>query len=218
MASKLLSVLLDLLYPPRCMLCHRLLERNEENVCPACMGKLPEHDGPDPKVRFASQCVATFFYEDELRTSFHRFKFGGLRQYAAQYARWMAVTVRDKLDGKYDLITWVPISKTRFRERGYDQSRLLCEELSALLQVPCVQTLTKQRHTRPQSTAASREERAANALGSYAPVCPENFAGKRILLIDDIVTTGATLGECCRILRTAGAEDVVCAALATPRE
>ena len=108
-----LTWLLDLIYPPKCVVCHKLLESSRAPVCSHCMDNLPEHDGADPHVRFADRCVATCFYEEPLRTSIHRFKFGGCRQYAAVYGKWMAVTIGDTLAGKFDLITWAPVSRER---------------------------------------------------------------------------------------------------------
>ena len=213
-----LTWLLDLIYPPKCVVCHTLLESSRAPVCPHCMDNLPEHDGADPHVRFADRCVATCFYEEPLRTSIHRFKFGGCRQYAAVYGKWMAVTIGDKLAGKFDLITWAPVSRERRKKRGYDQAELLCKAVSRALDVPMARTLTKGTDNPAQSTLTDAAMRAANVRGVYQPYGPETFQGKRLLLIDDIVTTGSTLSECCRVLLTAGAQSVVCAALATPRK
>lgn len=215
MAQKVLDWLLDLIYPPRCMICHKLLGPGEREICPACDDALPEYDGADPQVRFCERCVVTFRYEGMLRESFLRYKFSGLRQYAGRYGAWMAVTIRDKLSGKFDLITYAPVSRKRRKERGYDQSELLCRAIARELGLAPVTALEKRTHTAAQSSLNAREERAANVAGVYAPVEPARFAGRRVLLIDDIVTTGATLSECCRVLLTAGAESVVCAALAT---
>ena len=139
-----LTWLLDLIYPPKCVVCHKLLESSRAPVCQHCMDNLPEHDGADPHVRFADRCVATCFYEEPLRTSIHRFKFGGCRQYAAVYGKWMAVTIGDKLAGKFDLITWAPVSRERRKKRGYDQAELLCKAVSRALDVPMARTLTKE--------------------------------------------------------------------------
>ena len=79
-------------------------------------------------------------------------------------------------------------------------------------------TLTKGTDNPAQSTLTDAAMRAANVRGVYQPYDPEGFQGKRLLLIDDIVTTGSTLSECCRVLLTAGAQSVVCAVLATPRK
>lgn len=212
------SAVLDLFYPPKCLICHRIMDSSRQTVCSACMDRLPEHDGADPQVRFAERCVATFFYEGDLRESFHRFKFGGLRAYATQYGRWMAVTVRDKLAGEFDLITWAPVSDKRRKQRGYDQSELLARTVAKELGMQPVRLLRKCRHTRPNSELGDASGRSANVAGVYEPLTPERFAGRRVLVIDDIVTTGATLSECSRVLLTAGAMSVVCAALAAARK
>ena len=211
-----LTWLLDLIYPPKCVVCHKLLESSRAPVCPHCMDNLPEHDGADPHVRFADRCVATCFYEEPLRASIHRFKFGGCRQYAAVYGKWMAVTIGDKLAGKFDLITWAPVSRKRLKSRGYDQAELLCRALARELGMTPERMLEKHTDNPAQSGMSSAEARRKNARGVYRVTDAERVAGARILLIDDIVTTGATLSECCRVLRAAGAADVVCAALATP--
>lgn len=215
---KLWESILDLLYPPRCQICHKFIDPAQKPVCNRCMDKLPEFEGAEPQVKFADRCVATLFYKGDLRESFHRYKFSGLRWYADQYGKWLAVTVRDKLAGRYDLVTWVPVSAKRRRERGYDQAELLCRALCRELGTEPVRLLEKVSDNPAQSGLDDPSARRANVANVYRTVDPAAFAGKRILLIDDIVTTGATLGECCRVLLTAGAESVVCAVLATPQK
>ncbi len=217
MLKRLLTVLLDLLFPPRCMICRRLIEPKEKPVCRACMLKLPEYDGADPQVKYAQKCVATFFYENDLREAFLRFKFQYHDHYADQFGKWMCVTIHDKLHGLYDCITWAPVSRKRLRERGFDQSERLCMVIAAELGLPVERVLEKTRHTQRQSELKDASMRAANASGAYRVTDPAKVAGRRFLLIDDIVTTGSTLAECSRVLRTAGAESVVCAVLAAAR-
>lgn len=217
MLKRLLTALLDLLFPPRCMICLRLIEPKEKPVCRACMLKLPEYDGADPQVKFAQRCVATFFYEKDLREAFLRFKFQNRDHYADQFGKWMCVTIHDKLHGLYDCITWAPVSRKRLRERGFDQSERLCMVIAAELGLPVERVLEKTRHTQRQSELKDASMRAANASGAYRVTDPAKVAGRRFLLIDDIVTTGSTLAECSRVLRTAGAESVVCAVLAAAR-
>ena len=77
-----------------------------------------------------------------------------------------------------------------------------------------VPTLRKIRHNRPQSGIDDQAKRRANVLGAYSAVCPQEVQGKRILLLDDIITTGATAGECARVLLTAGAKEVHCGFIA----
>lgn len=212
----LASWLLDLLYPPKCVLCGKLLT-GKGAVCPACMETLPEYDGAAPSVRFTTAGAVSFFYEAALRDSFLRFKFGGSSFYAQTYGLWMAHTIRDRLDGRYDLLTWVPVSRARKRARGYDQAELLCRRIGKALGMEPLRTLQKVRHSPAQSTLTDAAQRRANVSGAYRAYRPERFSGKRILLIDDIVTTGATLCECSRVLLEAGAADIVYAAFAAPR-
>ena len=217
MLKKLISALLDLIYPPRCMICRRLIEPKQQPICRACLERLPDYDGADPQVKYTQRCVATFFYEKDLREAFLRFKFQGRDFYADQFGKWMCVTIRDKLEGCYDWITWAPVSRLRLRERGCDQSERLCMAIARELGLPAERLLQKTRHTQRQSELNDASMRAANASGAYSVVDPAKVAGRRILLIDDIVTTGATLSECSRVLRTAGAGSVVCAVLAAAR-
>jgi predicted amidophosphoribosyltransferase len=118
----------------------------------------------------------------------------------------------------FDLITWVPISRIRRLRRGYDQVELLAYAVCAELGVEPVSTLRKIRHNRAQSGIVGQAHRRANVLGVYTAVEPEKFIDKRILLLDDIITTGATISECARVLLTAGAKEVHCAAVAAVKE
>ena len=127
----------------------------------------------------------------------------------------IAESVRECLTGKYDLISWVPLSEKRLRERGYDQAMLLALAAALELDDVAVETLRKKPQTQPpQSGTESADERRANISGAYEVIDSELVRGKRILLIDDIITTGSTLSECARTLMLAGAEGVVCAAVA----
>ena len=94
----------------------------------------------------------------------------------------------------------------------------LHEKLGGELQTPPVATLRKVRHNKQQSRITGYAQRKANVLGAYEVINPATVAGKRILLLDDILTTGATAGECARILLTAGAKEVKFAAIAAARQ
>ena len=122
--------LLDLLYPPKCMLCGRILETAGETVCIRCGTALPECEGTPDHVQYFERCAAPFFYEPPIQDALLRFKFQRRRGYAEQFGRWMAASVRDKLAGTYDLVSWVPCGRRRKRKRGYDQSELLARALA----------------------------------------------------------------------------------------
>lgn len=210
---KAVTWLLDLLYPPRCVFCRKLLRSDETDVCKKCRGRLPQIDGTFKRGKFFTQCCSVYEYRDEAADSLKRYKFGGLRHYAAAYGRLLAMCIlRERLE--FDVLTWAPISKKRRRARGYDQSRLLAEAVARELGVQCVQTLEKIRDNPAQSTMKDAAARHANVMGVYRAVMPERFASRRVLLIDDIITTGATLSECSFVLLNAGAAEVLCATVA----
>lgn len=215
--NPVLRWVLDLIYPPRCMLCHKLLESSDTLLCSRCGYDLPEYDGPLPKVQYYEKSVAPFFYEEEIRDAILRFKFHGMQDYARQFAAWMAVWVGDHLEGEYDLISWVPCSSRRRWTRGFDQAELLARELSSVLQVPVVCTLKKVKNNPKQSTLPDASRRRANVLGVYGAVNRETWTGKRILVVDDVLTTGSTLSECGKVLRMAGSGELVCAVIAASR-
>ncbi|MGM9521914.1 MAG: ComF family protein [Oscillospiraceae bacterium] len=205
-----------LLFPPRCMFCGRIID--DGFFCASCRSDLPECGEVKGGGEFFSGCAASFYYTGNVRRAVLAMKFYGKRGYAAGFGEFLAQTVTEHLDGKYDVITWVPISGKRLRKRGYDQARLIAEETAKILAVPVCRTLLKRRDTPAQSSLKGRERRAANVSGAYEAANAGSFRGKRILLIDDVCTTGATLSECSRVLLMAGAEDVVCAAAAAAKK
>ena len=215
--TALFRYILDLLYPPKCMLCSRFLESSDDALCGRCTHNLPECEGTLASVAYFKKAVAPFYYESPIREAILRFKFHGMQTYAKQFAAWMAVWVRDKLAGEYDIISWVPCSSLRRWQRGFDQAELLAKELARVLGAEAIPTLKKTKHNRKQSQTGSAAQRRANVLGVYRVIDPAMVAGKRILLVDDVLTTGATLSECGKMLQMAGAADLVCAAIARTR-
>ncbi len=204
-----------LLFPPRCVFCRGIIE--EGTVCKRCEASLPRCGRVKTGGEFFSKCVAPLYYLGDVRKALLRYKFNGKTSCAPAFAALMAESVREELSGEYDLITWVPVSPQRLRKRGYDQSKLLAEHTAALLGQRVTPLLRKSRHTAANSSLEGREARAANILGAYEVTDPAACQGKRVLLIDDIYTTGATMSECSRMLLMAGAEDVVCAVAAAKR-
>ncbi|MBQ7693135.1 MAG: ComF family protein [Oscillospiraceae bacterium] len=209
----LLDRFLDLLYPPRCAFCRRFLNEREEGLCRFCVNKYG-HDGQRRELENIEACVAAFRYEGPVRDSILRYKFHGVTAYGAAYARFLAKEL-DESGISCDIITWVPVSRRRLRQRGYDQARILAEETAKKLGLPCVKLLEKKIHTRAQSSISNTEERRRNAKGAYVCSAPALVRGRRVLLIDDIVTSGATLSECAAMLKNAGAAAVVAGAAAS---
>ena len=215
---RLLHRIANALFPPKCILCGKILEKNELDLCADCRIDAPDCPVKRTKLPFLDSWLAVWHYEDNVRRSLLRYKFHNKRHYAASYGRLLAMKILREREGTFDLITWVPISRWRKLRRGYDQVELLAQAVCAELRMEPTQTLRKIRHNPPQSGIVGQAQRRANVLGVYEAVEPENFKDKRVLLLDDIITTGATLGECARVLLTAGAKEVHCAAIAAVKE
>ena len=209
------SLLLELLYPPKCLFCRKLLPPGASWLCEACRstrtGMRMSRTG-----KYYLRCCVPMRYEGPVRDALLRYKFEGRDCYAETLGQILAETVREELSDQYDELTWVPISPQRLRERGYDQARLLAEAVGRCLGKTPMATLEKTRNNPRQSGMADEKARRDNVKNAYSPLDPDWFRGKRLLLIDDIITTGATLDEAARTLRRAGAKDVVAAALAQP--
>lgn len=206
------------LFPDKCVLCGKILEKEETDYCHHCRINAPECPVSNSRYPYLNKWVAMWYYEGVVRQSLLRFKFSGKRHYAQSYGRALAMKLMREERTDFDILTWIPVSDKRRRQRGYDQVELLACALGEELGVTPRPCLTKLRDNPAQSGIAGQAERRANVLGVYAVPEPEKVKGKRILLLDDIVTTGATAGECARVLLTAGAKEVNFAVVAAARQ
>ena len=211
---KLTDDLLDLLYPPRCPFCRRLLD-GRMRVCQYCERSLPYMPAGKLDRAFSNvdECFSVLKYECDVRKSLHRYKFGGVTAYAGCYAGLLAECIEDNAIYA-DAATWSPLSKRRLRERGYDQARLLAEGAAEYMEIPCLPLLKKCRHNAAQSGTKSAEERRRNVRGVYSYAGTAPLDGITVLLVDDIITTGSTLDECAGVLRRAGAAKILALTLA----
>jgi len=216
--SKLLTLLAAILFPPKCILCGKVLDADELDLCRTCRVEASEYPQGKLKLQFIDSFAAVWYYDNNVRKSLIRYKFYRARHYALGYGRLLAMKTLEANPGGVDLITWVPISFFRKIKRGYDQDEILANAVASELGMEPVGLLKKIRHTKPQSRIRGAEKRRANVIGAYRCLEPETVKGKRILLIDDILTTGATAVECARVLLTAGAEEVHCATVAVARK
>ncbi len=209
--------ILDLLYPPKCAFCGNLVTRGDRGVCPACLRDLPRTGALKRSADFVTGVTAPLYYEGIVRSAMLRYKFNGAPARGEVYGRMIAEKLRAEEKTDFDIVTWAPLSSRRLRSRGYDQARLLAEAAARELGLPCERLLRKIRHTQPQSGIDAPEARRANVSGVYIAEEGHRAEGKRVLLIDDIITTGATVSECARVLLLDGAESVHAASLAEPR-
>lgn len=206
----MLDYVKNLLYPPRCVWCGEFIEKGSE--CRKCKQELPLRTGKMKTREFYSAAAAPFRYEGRVRESILRHKFRRKRSYAAVYARYLSDTIKEELQGEYDLISFVPVSFLREHTRGFDQAKLIAEKTAALLGADFARTLRRTRDTERQSRLQDISQKRANVSDAFR--CVYNVKGKRVLIIDDILTTGATMSECARTLLMAGAKDVIAASVA----
>jgi ComF family protein len=227
------SAALDLLYPAVCPVCDHALdagrrdplcrecwisiERIEEPICASCGVPLPSFDPPAGTVRLRCHaCLvhappfdylrAACAYAGALREALHALKFGGKRTLARPLASLMLEQCGALLGPDVDALVPVPLAGQREQERGFNQATLLAGHLAAATGVSVKSRwLSRRRSTRPQTelTAGERRGNVARAF-SASP----RAAGAHVVLVDDIVTTGATAAECARTLREAGARTV----------
>jgi len=210
-----LTTFLDLLFPPKCVFCARVLDKTDDGWCDKCTESLPFADNQGKQNgEVFDFCVSPLYYTGVVRRSILRYKFKGASHYADVYGKFLAECIRENPELKYDIISWVPLSGKRERKRGYDQAMLLALSTALSLDDVAVETLEKPVDVQAQSELGDRAQRSANISGAFVASDPEIIAGKRVLLIDDVVTTCSTLDECAKILLSAGASGVVCAALA----
>lgn len=211
------NAVFELLFPPKCVLCGKVLEGDETDLCRKCRVEGPIFPGSREKLPFLDSWTSVWYYEGNVRRSVLRYKFRRARHYAPAYGRMIAMRLlRDYPEG-FEVLSWIPISPLRKLKRGYDQVELLAKAVGKELQMEPVRTLRKVRHNRPQSGITGAAQRKANVLGAYRCVDPENIRGKRVVILDDIITSGATAGEAAKTLLTAGAKEVHCGTIAAAR-
>ena len=162
---------------------------------------------PDAPIR---RVVAPAIYGDAIGEAIRLFKFNGKRRLAVPLAEVMVEFAEQELDcAYYTRIVPVPLFRVRERERGFNQSTLLARAIRpAFPNAELAPALERIRPTRVQSRLKSADLRRKNVLGAFAATDGDHVRGQRVLLIDDVVTTGGTVTECARVLRGAGAETV----------
>jgi ComF family protein len=224
--SSLGRAALDLLYPPRCAVCGR----HGDFLCAACYDGLPLADGPRCDACWLpaswGDCRAcaqhepaftalrsAFRYVDDVRTLVHAFKYGGQSSLAPSLAAPMLdAYVSGGLHA--EVIVAVPMTGLRQRRRGYNQAALLARQLSRALDLPYSDALRRRGFAGQQARSSGADERRRNVAGVFSVAKPQAIEYQRVLLVDDIATTGATLDACARSLLDAGARDVVALTLA----
>ncbi len=198
----------DIIFTKRCPFCGEVI-RLSELECPSCRDKIPESG-----VRKIGgyKCACAFPYTGMFREAVLNYKFYGKHSYGRAFASYMTEAVKARLDGcDFDVVTYVPV----YGEKPYrfNHSRTLAKHISRLLCLPCEPLLVKIKRTQKQHSL-SVADRRHNVRGAFSS--PE-LSGRRVLVVDDIITTGYTLAECIRTLKHSGAQSVCCVTLCSAK-
>ena len=211
------------LFTQRCKYCGRVIDIRKES-CEPCENSIREITGVvcfkcgkekkkcdrHGQILFYEKLCAPYYYSGAIKTLIWRLKFRNKTDIADFLGEQMAKSVVTKYEGyDFDLITYVPTTKKDTKNRGYNQAELLAKKLSQILGVPCEEILVKKYETAPQHTLPEMK-RTGNLLGVFDVAEKADIEFKRILLCDDVKTTGATLNECAKTLLIGGAAEVFC--------
>lgn len=199
--------ILHLFFPNRCPLCSEIIGENDR-FCPDCTGKITLYTGKF-RISGATECFSALEYNKAVMPAVFLLKKGNCGNSAHAFGIYLADVLKNNhISEKIDIIVPVPMSKKSRRKRGYNQSELIAETVSAETGIPVRRAVQKIRDTKEQKTLG-QAGRKLNLKGAFQ--LTEDISGKRILLIDDICTTGSTLSEIAMLCRKNGAEDVMCA-------
>ena len=219
--------LADFVYPPVCVLCKKIIPAGSP-VCEACLSKMQ----PYPQIESANQLwiarqgdssvylecfLAGFSFEPNLQQLIHLLKYQNEKRLGVLLGKRLAGQCSKPLKKwKIDWVVPVPLHPKKKRTRGYNQSELVGAGLAGLLNLTFKKDVLFRTRNTPSNTKLSAPERVENVAGAFAVAAGINPAGKNILLIDDVITTGSTLNACAEPLKKAGARTLYALALAHP--
>lgn len=228
------QTMLDFLFPAECAACHNFAGDQRIVVfCQSCWNTirlLPSNGCEQCGKPFAAAAFAGFLcgdcrafppaydrvlsaamYDGVMKEAIHQFKFSRRFRLGKPLAHLLMAQLDGRLDySAYHAILPVPLHRSRSKQRGYNQAEILAKEIATTRRLALMtQNLVRARHTAAQWQFNSKRERLKNVKGAFQLRNPEQICGKRLLLIDDIFTTGSTANECAKTLKHAGAEAVV---------
>jgi len=202
------KLVLDVLFPPKCPFCGRLLDEGRV-FCGECVAKVRRvpNDYPENTDENLDGVCSALFYEGGVRRAILGFKFGGRTSVAKPLGMLMAEAVRRRWEYIPDVVAPVPVGLRSGRRRGFNQAELLARQVARSLGVPMDARLVKRVAGSAVQSALDARRRRENLQGVFSAA--PSAAGRSVLLVDDITTTGATLRGCAAALKAAGAVRVM---------
>ncbi|GAA4411091.1 ComF family protein [Nibrella viscosa] len=221
----------DLLYPVSCLGCGDNLTPNEEVLCVQCRVKLPVTDLSKTRnsgvaLQFAGKVPLDFAYsyltfskKGIVQRLIHQIKYKGRKEAGAVLGRWFGYELKEKCEeiAEANLLIGVPLHPVRRRQRGFNQSEWIANGLSEALQIPVNTTALKRTRFEASQTKKGKGARWENVHDVFAVADAEAIRGRRVVLVDDVLTTGATLEACATQLLNAGCASVGILTLAAAR-
>lgn len=234
------KIIKNFFFPPQCIFCDRVLEINAEScICYACKTEVKRcadkiccekcgkpivshgkrvrcYHCTENEVQYFNRIVSVFEYDGLVKQSVQRFKGAKIQSYAVTYAECLAERLdKEYKDIKFDLICAVPSSSDKKLTQGFDNVELICKYLSVKAGIPLQKNILKKIRRTEKQTRLNYYERIENIKNSISVWNPDRVYDKTVLLVDDVCTTRATLTECSRALKKAGAKKVFCLTFAT---
>ncbi len=212
------------LFPPHCLACSvslptgtacascfETIPRNTTFFCAQCGARLPAAEKICHLNAPYLLCSAASYDNAVLRILIHRLKFQSVRRAAEPLADLLARCLKEiPLDMSGFLLVPLPLSRRRRNERGFNQSEEIAKHLAKRLPLEVrADILARHKHSKPQTETFDALERHRNVLGCFSVAKPDDVAGENIILLDDVTTSGATLGEAARALKAAGARKII---------
>ena len=217
---KFVTQLFDFFLPRFCPSCSNKLEPNEHFICNACIGKIKPAEyyflESEYKRKFSADkiisdflCLYVFEKDKELQHIIHEIKYKENFRLGIYLGKLIGNKLKEKIfDWSADLIIPIPLHHLKKAERGYNQSYYIAKGMSSVCKIPVNASVIKRNRFTPSQTSLNLDERKENIQGAFTLKKKKIISGKKIILVDDVITTGATISECGKVLKEAGVKEI----------
>lgn len=224
MLKRAFKGIIDFALPPLCLCCETVLDADLKFICQNCRGKLRPFDDTHPwRNEYTGNgtidgSLSLYWFEEgtEIQIVLHSLKYEKMKSTGILFGKEIGKRLKNENDIKFDYIIPVPLHKSRQRERTYNQSGYICRGINEILNIEVIEDCLKRTRFTESQTRLDKQQRKKNIGGAFEIKKKyKNFLdGKNIILTDDVITTGATILECARILKSAGCGKLVICSIA----
>ena len=212
-------LLLDFIYPNKCIVCKEFVGHNDHSICSQCLGnfdeipkknlvnKLSVNDGID-------SAFSRWYFKNGFDDVIHSLKYSDMAKLGKELGYCLGKNITPGDFQSIDSITAVPLHRVKYRDRGYNQAEWIGKGLADIWQIPFDKKILKRNRFTVSQTTLNKEERQANMANAFT--VEKDVTDKSILVVDDVLTTGSTTSACAQVLKTAGAKQVHVLTLSAP--